>query len=64
MGRRGLLGPPNTGKNNQGAGFGGLLPSVRPHYHPATASALHALAELRPPWPEYLRERQRILEAK
>jgi hypothetical protein len=27
-----------------------------------TAEALHALAERRLPWPEYLRERERILE--
>ena len=41
---------------------GGCFPT-RPHYPHHVAQALHALAESQPPWPEYLRERARILEA-
>lgn len=59
---RSMLGPPNT-RNNPGAGFGGILPSIRPHYHPRVARALHALAESRPTPEAYARERARILEA-
>ena len=41
---------------------GGAMPMLRPHYPARIAKLLHALAERRPPWPEYLRERDRILE--
>ena len=41
---------------------GGILPSYRPTYPARIARQLHDLAERRPPWPEYLRERARILE--
>jgi len=41
---------------------GGLLPSLRTHYPLAVREALAALAEQRPPWPLYLRERERILK--
>lgn len=42
---------------------GGNMLSMRTHYPAHVARALHALAERRPPWPEYVRERARILEA-
>jgi hypothetical protein len=35
---------------------------LRPHYPARIARQLHDLAERRPPWAEYLRERARILE--
>jgi hypothetical protein len=41
---------------------GGSMPMLRPHYPARIARQLHDLAERRPPWAEYLRERARILE--
>ena len=41
---------------------GGTMPSLRTHYPLPVRQALHALAEARPPWPEYLRLRRAILE--
>ena len=60
---RSLLGQSNPRSDLRGQNTGGILPSMRPHYPASVARALHALAERRPPWPEYVRERARILEA-
>ena len=60
MSRRGLLGAA-TDRSDRRPG-GGCFP-MRPHYPHHVARALHELAERRPPWPEYVRERARILEA-
>ena len=57
---RGMFGRANDGSDKRPGG--GNLPSLRPHYPQHIAQALHDLAERRPPWPDYLRERQRILE--
>ena len=56
--QRSLLGEPCA----QGYGLG-MLPSLRPAYPAGVARALHDLAERRLPWPEFERERERILRA-
>lgn len=56
---RGMFGPSADAGPERG---GGTMPSLRPHYPQHVREALHALAEARPPWPEYLRLRRAILE--
>ena len=56
---RGMFG--TVGDRSDSRPGGGIFP-MRTAYPQRIARALHALAERRPPWPQYLAERDRILE--